>query len=621
MPANSAAVAVATIFPASDQATMVAIAGSESGYDPTNTGDFGLTDRPQATDGSTSWGLWQINSIHETMLTQYTGSSNPDDWEQWLFVPANNAKAALNIYQSQGLGAWSTYNDGAYLNYMTDAQNALANTPASAASVNGSSSSTSSNTVSQFVALVQAQVGKPYTWGASGPNSFDCSGLVYYVFNQFGVSIGRTTFEEYPQCTTIAQSLLQPGDLLFQEFDSNGQPNHVGIYIGNNTVVAAPHTGATVQTYSLAAFGAATAARYGPMAAALQSDMASYLSGNGGSGGTAGGGTPSFFGPLDNITLPATNFEVKPNSAQYGQVLYGRKWQIIVSDLNGDIALDVSQLHCKFSLYKTMLVQPNLSTVTIYNLSPETENAIIQEGYRCVVSGGYVGSQYGMLMDFNVIQPIRYKENGTDYVLTLSGMDSDIFFAYGTANFTLLRGQNSRQIIGQVASSCSVPTAIGQLSPSLSMKGLSRGKVVYGMAADILRQIAKSEGMTYYMEDGKINFIHPSDLPTDEIIDLTPQTGLLGVPTQNGPYINAQMLLNPGVKIATMVHIDNSLVQNQQYSTGQPIYQLDQSGLYRVVTLTHAGDTRGSDWTTEIQAVGQSGTLPNMISSGSQNPY
>lgn len=332
-------------------------------------------------------------------------------------------------------------------------------------------------------------------------------------------------------------------------------------------------------------------------------------------------GATAFYGPLQNISLPATNFQVTPGSAAKGNVLYGRKWQVIVSDLAGDKALDVSDLHIQFSLYKTMLVQPNFSTVTIFNLSPETENALIQEGYRCVVSGGYMeGAHFGELMDFNVIQPIRYKQGGTDYVLELVGMDSQIFFAYGTANFAMLRGQNSRQIISRVASTASVPAEIGVLSPNLSTKRLPRGVSVFGQAADILRQIARSEGMSYYTEGGRVNFISPQDLPTGEIIDLTPATGLLGVPQQQQYGVTARVMLNPRITIGCMVHIDNSLVQNQQYSTGQPIYQLDQSGIYRVIQLQHVGDTRGTDWYTQIQTVSQSGILPNMISSGSQNP-
>lgn len=337
--------------------------------------------------------------------------------------------------------------------------------------------------------------------------------------------------------------------------------------------------------------------------------------------GPQASGLPAFYGPLTNLTLPEINVQVVPGSAAKGDVLYGRKYQVIVSDLAGDTALDVSELHVQFSITQTILTQPPYSTVTIYNLSPETENAIIQEGYRCIVSAGYTGSQYGQIADLNVIQPVRYKQNGTDYVLQLVGMPSDLFYAYGFANFSLLRGQNSRQVIEHVASRASIPTEIGILSSSLSTKGLSRGKVVFGMAADILRQIAKSEGMAYYMADGKINFLHPTDSPTTEAIDLTPATGLLGVPTQQGYSVTAKMLLNPRISIGSMVHIDNSLVRNQQYAVGQPIYQLDHDGLYRVTQFTHAGDSRGDEWSTTIEAVSQIGTAPNMISSGAQNPF
>lgn len=110
---------------------LTSIAGSESDWDATADGDCGLGGPACGTcsgDGqsATSWGMWQIHNVHSAYLAQQTGSSNPCIWRQWLFNPANNAKAALSIYQSQGLGAWSTYNDGSWAQHITDAQSALA---------------------------------------------------------------------------------------------------------------------------------------------------------------------------------------------------------------------------------------------------------------------------------------------------------------------------------------------------------------------------------------------------------------------------------------------------------------------------------------------------------------
>jgi len=99
---------------------------------------------------------------------------------------------------------------------------------------------------SGVLALALAQQGKPYIWGASGPNGFDCSGLVYWVFRQFGIYLSRTIGGQYRAGSPISKSNLQPGDLVFfKNF------THVGIYIGNGNFVHAPHTGTRVRIESL----------------------------------------------------------------------------------------------------------------------------------------------------------------------------------------------------------------------------------------------------------------------------------------------------------------------------------------------------------------------------------
>lgn len=81
--------------------------------------------------------------------------------------------------------------------------------------------------------VARAQVGKRYVSGGTGPNAFDCSGLVYYVFNQAGISIPRLTSDGYyAKYTKISRSQLQPGDLVV----SSG---HIGIYVGGGQMVHA----------------------------------------------------------------------------------------------------------------------------------------------------------------------------------------------------------------------------------------------------------------------------------------------------------------------------------------------------------------------------------------------
>ncbi len=359
------------------------------------------------------------------------------------------------------------------------------------------------------------------------------------------------------------------------------------------------------------------------------------------SGQLSGRGQVAVASPYSDLVFPQTNYQVIPGSAALGDILYGRRYRILVTSgghrqassvlpdtaegqaaaSDVETALDVSQLRCTFRVVKTCLVQPNWSTVTIYNLSPSTENAIIQEGFRLVIEAGYVGSQYGVIFDGDVLQVLRNKEDGTTYSLTLVAMDSDAFLTYGTSVFTVLRGQNSRQIVDQVASTASIPTELGRISTNLSDTKLPRGKAVFGKSADILRQIAKSENATFHVEDGKVNIVKPEDLPPGEIIELSPSSGLIGVPAQQDYGATIRMLLSPRVRIGSLVHVDNSLIRNQQYNVGQPIYQLDQDGIYRVIHLEFEGDSRGQPWWVTAETVSQSGILPSMVSNGSAVPW
>jgi cell wall-associated NlpC family hydrolase len=99
----------------------------------------------------------------------------------------------------------------------------------------------------QAVAFAYAQLGKPYVWGATGPGSYDCSGLVQAAWASAGVSIPRVTYDQWAALPHISASSLQPGDLLF--FEGEG---HVAIYVGGGYMIDAPQTGMNVEKVQLA---------------------------------------------------------------------------------------------------------------------------------------------------------------------------------------------------------------------------------------------------------------------------------------------------------------------------------------------------------------------------------
>lgn len=97
------------------------------------------------------------------------------------------------------------------------------------------------------VALALSKVGSPYRWGATGPSSFDCSGLVNWAFEQAGIEVPRTSRALSQSGTPVSRDELQPGDLVF--FYS--PVSHVGIYIGDGQMVHASTSGKPVAVASI----------------------------------------------------------------------------------------------------------------------------------------------------------------------------------------------------------------------------------------------------------------------------------------------------------------------------------------------------------------------------------
>ncbi|MGL5641936.1 MAG: SH3 domain-containing protein [Paraclostridium sp.] len=105
------------------------------------------------------------------------------------------------------------------------------------------------------IALGMQQLGKPYVWGAEGPNSFDCSGFTQYIFkNAASVNLPRVSRDQSKFGQAVSKSNLQKGDLIFFDTDKDGSVNHVGVYMGNNEFIHASSGGKKVVVSQLNSF-------------------------------------------------------------------------------------------------------------------------------------------------------------------------------------------------------------------------------------------------------------------------------------------------------------------------------------------------------------------------------
>jgi peptidoglycan DL-endopeptidase CwlO len=107
-------------------------------------------------------------------------------------------------------------------------------------------------TAGKVISYAEAQLGKPYLWGATGPDAFDCSGLTMMAYRAAGITIPRTSQEQWAYGPQIPASQAQPGDLVFFA-GSDGTmtaPGHVGIVTGHDTMIDAPYTGQVIREES-----------------------------------------------------------------------------------------------------------------------------------------------------------------------------------------------------------------------------------------------------------------------------------------------------------------------------------------------------------------------------------
>ena len=196
--------------------------------------------------------------VHGDYVSKSTSSDSSLSQKTTKYV---NAEVGLNVRSGAGTSyskigklaykekvtVLSTANGWSKINY--NGKTGYVDNSYLQSTVPGSTSSNSDNTVSKkvsdVIAYAKAQLGKPYVWGAQGPNSFDCSGFTYYVFkNKAGITLPRNYIAQSNYCTYVSKSNLKAGDLVF--FDTNGANNgavsHVGLYIGDGKMIHASYS-------------------------------------------------------------------------------------------------------------------------------------------------------------------------------------------------------------------------------------------------------------------------------------------------------------------------------------------------------------------------------------------
>lgn len=287
---------------------------------------------------------------------------------------------------------------------------------------------------------------------------------------------------------------------------------------------------------------------------------------------------------------------------------YLRKASLIIGESAGD-ALDLSELRFSFVVKRGDFQTPNSARIRVYNMNPATMARVQKEFKRVVLQAGYEGN-YGLIFDGTVVQTRRGRTSQVDTHLDITAADGDAAYNFAIVNTTLAAGSTAQDHFN-VAAQAMAQHGVGVgYTAGLQSNPLPRGKVMFGMARDFMRGVARATQTTWSIQDGKIVVIPETSYMPGEIPVINSDTGLIGLPVQTQNGINFRGLLNPSIKIGTLVQLDNSSIQRYEYDLSvkqqaqnhrtslENALQVD--GYYYVMWAEHQGDTRGNDWYTDV---------------------
>lgn len=178
-------------------------------------------------------------------------------------IPLNNCNCSCHCNSNQNENSLdsletlqSAINSNKLNNYnKTDDKTNVQNSSVSSSEQIKTNNTSAKSNMDKAVELIESKIGNKYVWGATGPNSFDCSGLVQYVYkNALGKNIPRTSYEQSKFGKAVDKKDLQVGDLVFFDTMGKGRVSHVGMYVGNNEFVHAANAKSGIKKSKLTGY-------------------------------------------------------------------------------------------------------------------------------------------------------------------------------------------------------------------------------------------------------------------------------------------------------------------------------------------------------------------------------
>ena len=311
-----------------------------------------------------------------------------------------------------------------------------------------------------------------------------------------------------------------------------------------------------------------------------------------------------------------------------------RQWKRLarVEIGNATTTLLIEELRMQFEIVKTIDKNPNTCTVRLFNLTPNHEQKIKAEfdkiavyaGYDQSVQTGASGKKYmPLIFRGNVKYVHRYRDKN-DYITEIEAGDGDKDFRQAVMNETMAAGTTMAQIVDRAIDTFKTLGGTIKGLVQVPAHGHTRGKVLSGNTRDILDHVARDAKANWSIQDGQLDMVGINAVLPTETIVISAETGMLNAPEVNDKGIAVKSLLNPHLRVNGSIQLDNNRIRKlrqkkaaliQTAEPAEPV-RLDPDGVYKILQVTHKGDTRGADWISEVECIGLDQPIPPSRSGG-----
>jgi len=319
---------------------------------------------------------------------------------------------------------------------------------------------------------------------------------------------------------------------------------------------------------------------------------------------------------------------------------YLRQCSLVVAPASGQ-GLELGALRVVFQTNRGDIQTPNTCDAKVYNLAPATARRIAgkqPEFTQLILKVGYSDQPVAQIFAGSIKQVRVGREDQKNSYVAITAADGDEAYNFASVAFTMAKNSTpanaiqsligtmvrNQQALAQSPSAAVFSSSGQQITtgyvPPLPNNGSVRGQTFYGSVRDQMRWYCDTFDCKWSIQNGAVTVIPKTGYIPAPAVEISPFTGLIGVPEQTQNGLKVRVLMNPAILIGQTIKLNSDINQYRYGLDNQSIpfnrqlaasnVKINPDGMYYVMRAEHSGDTRGTQWYTDLTCLAVDATVP-----------